>query len=156
LFYEGIIYEDELYARQLFLAAKKIYFLKIPLYNRRLRYESTTTAKVSLRKPYSFLIVAEELYKMYSKYGNIYLKERSENLYKRAIKCLENFSDKPPGYKDLLKKILNSDLRKEFKIDFKTVAHLQVKEIKKLQYIWANLRYKLGARTRIKNLLKIK
>ena len=156
LFFEGIIYEDELFSRQLFLAAKNVYFLKLPLYNRRLRFESTTTSKVSLKKPSSFLIVAEELYKIYNNLGNKYLLQRSENLYRRAIISMLDFPFKPKGYNKVLKNILASKLKKIFKVDLGTVLHLHFKEIKHYQNKWTTVRYNLGLRTRLKNILKSK
>lgn len=48
-YYEGIIYEDNLFALQSLLSAKRVGYLKDKLFNRRVRNGSTITAKMTFR-----------------------------------------------------------------------------------------------------------
>lgn len=61
LFYEGIIHEDNLFTCLMLAAAPRAAFLNEPLYVRRVRAESTMTAKRELRHVYGHFKCAYEL-----------------------------------------------------------------------------------------------
>ena len=91
LFFDGIIYEDNLYIRELFLHAKNIYFIPKRFYKIRHRLGSTTRSKVNERKPFSFLIMSEQLYFLSLKHPeNPYLLMDSHHFFNEAIKMIIN------------------------------------------------------------------
>ncbi len=61
-FYDGIIYEDELYTIQTMLLAKRVSYIHRRLHHRRLRQNSIVTSHLAFRNVYGYFICVKEAY----------------------------------------------------------------------------------------------
>lgn len=149
-FYEGIIHEDALFTRQLFLKCDKVFFIKEKFYNRRIRINSISTSPVSVHKAYSYLVVAIEINKLNVTLNNNLLNEDVLHFYYEALGFLKSIKKKSVEYNKVIKYLRQSDLYKQYKFDFNSTLQLKYKNLANFKNFLSRMRYKAGLRTRIK------
>ncbi|WP_255155806.1 glycosyltransferase family 2 protein [Ferruginibacter sp. HRS2-29] len=154
-FHEGIMHEDELFSRTLFLAAENVYFLKQPFYQRRIRANSVSTRNPDPHKAFSLLTVAEGIEELYKKYSITALRDDSKQFVRWTIDWLLTFKERTAEYDKVLRQLLRSPVTKNIDIGFKTTMHLKYKKFGQLQQSLVSMRMKLGLRTRLKSLLRM-
>ena len=69
-FYEGIIYEDNLFSLEIILSAKRASHRRKPFYHRRIRDNSTTTARYTFKNFYGYFVCWIQMYAMQIKHEN--------------------------------------------------------------------------------------
>ena len=67
-FFEGIIYEDNLFALEVILCAKRASHRKRTLFHRRIRKDSTTTSNYTFKSFYGYLVCYIQMYALQIKY----------------------------------------------------------------------------------------
>lgn len=83
-FVDGIIYEDEVFSRYLFINANNIYFTNKKLYQRRIRDNSIMRSDITRQKANSLITVSEEIFSLYKSKNIQELKDDALRLYERA------------------------------------------------------------------------
>ena len=89
-FYEGIIYEDNLYSLEALLLASRVMFVHKTLFHRRVRAGSTMTSSETFKNFYSYFVVYREVVYFFSRYKfeNSVIEEATKIInerYKRGV-----------------------------------------------------------------------
>jgi|GEM_PF-1929797 len=154
-FTEGIMHEDELLSRQLFLAAENVYFIKEKFFKRRIRPNSVSTSKVTIHKAMSLLTVGEGILSLNKTVKNELLMTDAIQFCSLTIASLSAIQDTNSVYRAALKRFFHSPLAHVSAAGFKTKLHLRYRKIRDFQNQLKALRFRLGLRTRIKKILQM-
>jgi len=116
MFQPGIIHEDELFTRLLFIHAHKILFLENKFYNRRYRPNSITTIAQSEHNAISLLIIAEELYNINNTLRYSTLNKDVAKFYELSLALIEKLAlTDNPRMSAVIKRLSKSPLSKTHK-----------------------------------------
>lgn len=84
-FFEGIIHEDELFTRHILHCTSTVFFTKEKYYMRRIRSNSITQSEINENKVYSYVIIAEQLFRLARTYKSLSLMKEAKYFFDLSL-----------------------------------------------------------------------